>query len=154
MFGSKKGHDRASPVGETTFDEEAGAGQHRSDRQIGEERRRIGLERPEGRGGDLLGAPGDLGHGDDRDQRGVLDQRQGLTDQCRQHHAEGLRRFDAEQDLPAGETEEAGRLDLALRDRLQPGPVEISAWKAAVLRASATTAAMAGAKATPSDEGR
>ncbi|MEY9655203.1 hypothetical protein ABH980_002210 [Bradyrhizobium ottawaense] len=58
---------------------------------------------------------------EDVDQRGVLEQHDGLRDQDRQHVAEGLRQHDVAHGLGVGQPQRAGRGRLAARDRLDTG---------------------------------
>ena len=86
-----------------------------------------------------LGAEGadgqrQLRHGDDGQDRGVLQQADGEVDAGRQHQHRHFGQQDAAHDLPAREPHAFGRLDMAARHRLEAGAKHFAEIGAAVDR--------------------
>lgn len=107
--------------------------QHRQ-QQIAQRQQEIGFDVDELLGHHLARRHGQLGIGDHRGERGLFHEQDGLVQDQRQAGAQGLRRLDAQEDLPPAQAHAARRLDLALGYRLPAAPENLGEVRAAIHR--------------------
>src|SRR6266704_2904365 len=91
------------------------------DDEIDERREQVHLDQAPVALRDLGGGAEEVGDRQHVDQRGVLEQDDGLGEQHRHHVAERLRQHDVAHDRRIGHAERLGGGDLAARDRLDAG---------------------------------
>src|SRR5882672_6497428 len=89
--------------------------------EIDDGREQIHLDQPPVALRHLAGGAEEVRDREHIDQRGILEQHDGLRQQHRQHVTERLRQHDIAHALGVGQAKRAGRGGLALRDRLDPG---------------------------------
>src|SRR5436309_2806616 len=102
------------------------ARQAEADREIDDRDEQVHLDQAAVPLGDLRGGAEEIGDREHVDERGVLEQDDGLREQYRQHVPERLREHDLPHRLPVGEAERIPGPHLAARDRLDPGPHDLA----------------------------
>src|SRR5690606_13792282 len=90
----------STPAGQAPLDRRAYDGNERGDDEVADRSRDVSLHGLECRGRQLLAYPGQLRHGDHRDQRRVLHDDGDLIDERRKNPLQQLRYDDAATGLP------------------------------------------------------
>src|SRR6266850_3106404 len=102
------------------------ARQAEADREIDHRDEQVHLDQATVPLGDLRGGAEEIGDREHVDERGVLEQDDGLREQHRQHVPERLRQHDLAHGLPVGEAERVASPHLPARNRLDPGPHDLA----------------------------